>query len=55
MFNSYEEAKVYAMERSKKDSNYVGIPMTKNGKYNVAKDWDEVEYAESFGWSLVKY
>ena len=54
MFSTYEEAREYAQERSRKDSGYVGIPMTKDGKYNVAKDWDEVEYAETFGWEVVK-
>lgn len=54
MFNTYEEARAYAEVRSRKVEGYVGHIMTKGGKYNVAKDFEEVQYAESCGWTLVK-
>ena len=54
MFNTYDEAREYAKNRSRKESGYVGIVMTKGGKYNVAKDYDELDYAESLGWQIVK-
>lgn len=54
MFNTYEEARDYAKARSRKESGYVGIVMTKGDKFNVAKNYDEVDYAESLGWEIVK-
>jgi hypothetical protein len=54
MFNSYEEAREYARTRSREESEFIGVILTKNGKYNVAYDWDEAEYAERHGWELCR-
>ena len=54
MFNTYDEAKTYAMQRVKEESGYIGIILTKNNKYNVAKDYDEADYASVHGWTIVK-
>ena len=52
MFKNYEEARDYARDMSREKSGYVGIVMVKDGKYNVAADYDEVDYAEGKGWRV---
>ena len=41
------EAIKYAYERG-----HVGI-LEKNGKYETAKNWEEVKYAEECGWNYI--
>ena len=44
---TYEKALEYAMKREA-----MGV-LEKDGKYQTAKDWDEIKYAESLGWNYV--
>lgn len=53
MFNTYEEAKSYAQQRDEKNHNRNSIIMTKDGKYNVAKNWEDAEYGIDCGWEVV--
>lgn len=54
MFDHYEEAREYAKRTSRIELGYVGIVMEKDGRYNVAKDYDEVDYAQKLGWNIVE-
>lgn len=50
MFTSFEAAYEYAKTRHYTD----GIIMEKDGRFNVAKDWEEAEYAQSCGWKIAE-
>lgn len=47
MFTTIEAAIAYGFE-----TRAAGI-VEKDGKYNVAKNWDEINYAEECGWTYV--
>lgn len=47
MKKTFEEAMSYAIQ-----TKAAGI-MEKNGEYLTAKDWNEIEYAQSCGWNYV--
>lgn len=47
MFNTIAEAIEYGFQ-----TRAAGI-VEKDGKYNTAKNWDEIRYAEECGWKYV--
>ena len=53
MFNTYEEAKSYAKRMDEENPHRKSIVLTKDGKYNVAKNWVDAEYGIECGWEVV--
>lgn len=55
MFDNFYEADSYADALAKKEKNRIFFIMEKEGKFIVAKGWDERDYGIKLGWRVATF